>query len=819
MRYHNTKSANAFSCFIDFIFRGFLLSLLSQGAYVYAQLPPLQPPQDCMGAIPLCQEVFVQRNIFQGTGRRTTEVNPSFSCGEGEINSVWYTFQIASDGDLCFSLIPIQNGDNFNWSLYDLTGRGCEAISEDPRLEVACNNAGSNASNGCTGLTGMNGQTLGPCGNQNRGCLSVRRGQLFALLVTHGPEVNAGYRLDFSASTADMVDQVQPRITQVNAQCQDIQVTFSEPVLCTTVSADDFLLLGPGGPFRIVDVQDRNCSLDGRERTFTFVLSPPIAQAGDYSFALVGEVEDACGNISLPGSFQVNLIPAPTASISPIEPQCLGGDAFTLAYNGTIAPTTYEWDLGDGTLARDSLFRHSYASPGVKRVRLVVGNDAGCTDTTFQELRVFPRPEINFSLPNAPCSGDSIRLVNLSVVDTPSLITTYLWDLGNGLTSAETSPTLSYQEGGLYSLSLTATTDQNCSSTLRKNLKIEPVPVANFSLPPTGCVGTPVTFANTSSFPKGVSGSAIPTSSLSWEFGDGGSATGQERPSYTFNTPGTYTVNLSIASNQGCEDTISKTLEIIQPAPPEVEGDTVCQGNASVLQVELAPGQTAFWFDAPGADNPLTLGRRFTTAPLETSTTYYVYTVSAEGCESEMVAVDAVVFPPGTAQISVVDTLLQLPAIPLTFSLAGTVEPESVFWDFGDGQTSEEFLPVHQYIREGTFLVQAEVRDEVGCEYQLTQRIKVTKPVTILLPTAFSPNGDGINDQMRMEHSLLAGFRIKIFNRFGQSVFDSNSPDFVWDGMGPDGKPVPEGVYTYRYIGVDVTNTRYEELGTITVIR
>ena len=92
----------------------------------------------------------------------------------------------------------------------------------------------------------------------------------------------------------------------------------------------------------------------------------------------------------------------------------------------------------------------------------------------------------------------------------------------------------------------------------------------------------------------------------------------------------------------------------------------------------------------------------------------------------------------------------------------------------------------------------------------------------IHIPTAFSPNQDGHNDQFKVKHDcILTNYEIHIFNRWGQELFSSNNPDAIWDGkyQGED-QPIEVYVYELKYSKSDLVNITFEFLsGNITLLR
>lgn len=76
---------------------------------------------------------------------------------------------------------------------------------------------------------------------------------------------------------------------------------------------------------------------------------------------------------------------------------------------------------------------------------------------------------------------------------------------------------------------------------------------------------------------------------------------------------------------------------------------------------------------------------------------------------------------------------------------------------------------------------------------------EVIPPLSVFIPDAFTPNGDGINDLFGVKGEGIQNFTLRIFNRWGEEVFRSNNPKQQWDGTFK-GKPAEGGSYVYRFI-------------------
>jgi gliding motility-associated-like protein len=119
-------------------------------------------------------------------------------------------------------------------------------------------------------------------------------------------------------------------------------------------------------------------------------------------------------------------------------------------------------------------------------------------------------------------------------------------------------------------------------------------------------------------------------------------------------------------------------------------------------------------------------------------------------------------------------------------------------WDFGDGSTSADSVVTHEFDGIDTHEVQLNVTNSIGCTDE--QSYTVIAPAYFFIPSAFTPNYDGINDAFTMVGENVAEFELSIFNRWGEIVFQSNDPKNAWMGdyNGNGSYFVPNGVYSYQ---------------------
>ncbi|MFN5324827.1 MAG: PKD domain-containing protein [Bacteroidota bacterium] len=125
-----------------------------------------------------------------------------------------------------------------------------------------------------------------------------------------------------------------------------------------------------------------------------------------------------------------------------------------------------------------------------------------------------------------------------------------------------------------------------------------------------------------------------------------------------------------------------------------------------------------------------------------------------------------------------------------------SVNAVSWSWDFGDGSGVVDQNPSHYFNEVGDFPVTLTVLNINGCPDKITRPVMVNP---FYIPNAFTPNDDGINDfffNAGYDLDVLT-FEMSIFNRWGQTVYQTDSWLKFWDGKTDDGALAPEGVYSY----------------------
>jgi large repetitive protein len=137
---------------------------------------------------------------------------------------------------------------------------------------------------------------------------------------------------------------------------------------------------------------------------------------------------------------------------------------------------------------------------------------------------------------------------------------------------------------------------------------------------------------------------------------------------------------------------------------------------------------------------------------------------------------------------------------PIEFTNKAIGDFESIGWDFGDGSVSTEISPKHSYLKEGIYSVVQTVKYPFGCNYFYTTTIKVEKGYEVVVPNAFTPNNNRLNDTFRPVFRGLSNIKMEVFNTWGGLLYSEEGTSLQgWTGE-INNRFVESGNYYYKVI-------------------
>ena len=479
-------------------------------------------------------------------------------------------------------------------------------------------------------------------------------------------------------------------------------------------------------------------SLDTHTITWTFgdsssttgTLSPTHIYDDDGTYTVTVTVTDDDGGSSsdsMPVTVN-NVAPTITGVSTPA-----GDEGSPITFGATITDPspvdthTYAWLFGDGGSATGASPSHTFADDGTWSVALTVTDDDGGVATWSGSVVVNNvAPTITSFVAPDGTEGSPISFSG-AATDPGADTLTYSWDFGDSTSGTGASPSHTYTDSGPYTVTLTVTDGDGGTATTSGTINVG-------NAPPT---------ITSTSFGSGLEGSAIPfsvtftdpgaadTHTVSWDFGDSGTATGAS-VTHVYADDGPWTVTVTVTDDDGGSDTATGTATVGN-ADPAILALTVPDGDEGAsLSFYTA------WSD-PGSADTHTVDWDFGDSnsgsgatPTHTYADEGVYTVTVTITDDDGGTVTA----SDTATITnVAPTITSMVApdgvegSPISFSATATdpgADTLTYDWTFGDSGTGSGASLTHTYADQGTYTVTLTVTDGDGGTATATETVVVS---------------------------------------------------------------------------------------------
>lgn len=629
-----------------FIFAVLIISFAS----ATAQVPTVQ---DCLGAIPVCTDTYVQPTVYGGTGNYPNEINAGQtcprSCMSGETNSIWYVISVKTGGLLRFVISPVVSNDDYDWAVYNMNTMECSDIYNNAIfMQSSCNAAGGAGYHGSTGISSANGGNSncnngGPTNKWNAD-LPVNTGDTYVLCVSNWTATSsAGYTLDFSASTADIFDDVPATISNVetNIGCSgatELSFVFNENILCLSVAPSDFLLVGPDGTEHIVgSVNGAGCQAGGeQEKFFTIGFYPPMYESGQYELRLVGSVTDLCTNSSNIHSkfFTVELDPLPTILSGPEDQMVPIGGAAVFQVEA-LGDTSFRWQyrqnstafwqyLSEGSPYTGTNTNTLTVSPaifemGQYQFRCVVSGDCPPSSQS-PAATLFVGDALAASASASPdviCVGDQTQLTVNAFGGNVQQPYSYVWSAPDGWSSSLQNPFVEPTATTTYTV---VVNDGYNPVTSQVTVNVNPLPVSDAGADQTINHGT---FTQL----QGATLSGTPPYQYSWQPADSlWNPDIQSPTTRKLHTPNQF--SLVVTDGNECISQPDFTTITVTGGPLAVQCEanpgSICIGDTSIISALVGGGNYPdYFYSWRIGDNEVATGPTLPVAP-QITTTYTI---------------------------------------------------------------------------------------------------------------------------------------------------------------------------------------------------
>lgn len=478
------------------------------------------------------------------------------------------------------------------------------------------------------------------------------------------------------------------------------------------------------------------------------------------------------------------------------------GESISLTASGAAF---YQWSNGGMTPSIN-------VSPTLTTTYYVTGTDA-CSGTDSVTVTVHPLPGVTITPSlSAICVGENTGLQAEGAL-------TYLWAANPGdpgLAGQETQDSIVVSPTTSTTYSVTGTDHHGCSQSNSRLISVKSTPTAYFEILDTLiCENEPTTVL--------FNGTASINATYDWDF-DGGIASGNNQGPYQVQWPdaGMYQVRL-VVYDQGCPS-LEQVRNVSVQAHPEVGFRADVLSGCPPLRVQftdtssqVSNNASYYWTFGNG-------GEAYQADPSFNYTKSGNYTVSlritnANGCQKSLSKSAYIqVHPVPEAAFT------HHPPYGTEFEPLIKFYDRSVgniiqwYWETGDGATYSDPDFHHQYADTGRYLVSLVVQNDFACSDTVSYDVWIRPDYTFYIPTAFTPDGDYLNDIFRVYGLNTYGFELRIFDRWGGIVFESSDMEIGWDGN-IKGKAAPVGSYVVVVYYTDVNGLRRSHYGNVTLLR
>ncbi len=502
---------------------------------------------------------------------------------------------------------------------------------------------------------------------------------------------------------------------------------------------------------------------------------------------------NGCPSVGDTITLTIHTIPTPDPG-NTIE-LCLGetGQLDAFASGDSSASYTFQWSPFLGL--NDPTLENPLVTPDTVTWYTVVATSSwGCASSPDSVLvNVLPTPIAEAGPNQQICSGDTLTLpgsyyyTTTGPVTDPSLIY-FSWNPASTLSdSTLNSPDAFPVQSTIYYLDVAY---NNCRTTDSMIMVV---------IPPIN----PELVADTNVICSGDSIQLLASGGLgsvdyNWIPIDGLSDASIPNP---MAAPITSTLYQVVQMESGCYDTAEVFIEVI-PSPVASYLTSTREGCAPFQVSFLDNSSDVINYIWTFGDSSIVSNQPNALHTYDTPGEYYasLTVVNRGACSDIQDSILIRVFDPIIAEFSAIPgwpSQLDLPNGEVEFTDL-SVQSSYWSWDFGDGITSAEMNPTHTYQQPGTYYVTLRVYSEEGCPSEVVHGPFVVVTPDLYIPNVFSPNGDNINDEFRVEYSGSQSFKLQIFDRWGLKHYETQNKEAGWKGTNLNGVLLPEGVYYYR---------------------
>jgi len=548
-----------------------------------------------------------------------------------------------------------------------------------------------------------------------------------------------------------------------------------------------------------------------------FAVNVEAKSWGDYEVSYKLSTINGCDTVV---TFPIRFHPQPENNfVIEDDPGCSGYSKI-LRFTGTVTDAAeFEWDL-NGRVFLDTLDlqnRIYRISEGARQntvppVSLII-NDKGCISDPLTKPVI--NANHNFIMEANKTRGCDSLIVNFSSRLFTSDDVDFVWTFDDTEIVRQQYYTKNYPDTGFYKVNLTITnpvTQCRNGFTIDSMIKVFPTPIAEISTDSEICYPGSALLVYTHH---------IDSSFTIWEFNEN-QFSGFDHDSVTIIMDDPFEKVKLTVNEYGC---VSEPVEMRLKRKPSFDFQTESEEGCQPYSVEVYAETTDSYIDFTWITDSLPYPTGVSNLYNLTDTGRFDISLIAysreTGCVDTLVKPDWIwVHRNPFSKFEVDYQVALIDNSDITF-INYSERAVNYFWDFGDSITSEEFAPVHTYTELGEYSARLYAESVYQCIDTFELIIKII-PSTVYSPNAFRPDSDIPENRTFMP--VGAGvdesrFNLKIFNRWGDLVFETSSLYTHWDGTLKNGKDAPQGNYVWISKYFDIQGVEHTEKGQVLLIR
>jgi gliding motility-associated-like protein len=530
--------------------------------------------------------------------------------------------------------------------------------------------------------------------------------------------------------------------------------------------------------------------------------------AGNQLVKLVVKSIEGCTSDTL--TKPIYIFTRPNVNFTYNDSVCIG---MPTNFVGTITPVGSDtarlstWFIGPyDTLINQLKTSYTFATAGLHTVSFSASatGSNGCMGTVTKRIFVRSKP-LAVIKSNFLCVSTANTIADSSYTLDGGPITSWWWHLGNGQVSTSKQPVVTYTTLGMQPIQLVVNANNCLSDTATKILEVVPRPIAKFGISGTSCNNAPLVFSDSSTTASGI----INT----WQWTNQNNPLGNTKNTIALLGSGIHTIQLAVATNQGCADSTTKTITIQDKPQITMNFSDACRNTLVSFAASSSAGVPNNNYNWNFGDGTKAVGPSQQQHAYKTNGRYTVslYALNTNGCSSDTIKSPINIY--GTNANAGNDTIAAANQ-PVQLNASGGLSYE---W-FGPGLSNALISnPIATISTTTQYVLKAFTPQ--GCISYDTLVLKIYKGPEIYMPTAFTPNGDGLNDVFKATPVGLKTFEyLKIYNRWGQQIFETKNYLTGWTGM-QNNTIMDAGTYVVIAKGIDLAGKPIIKKTTVVLIK